>query len=87
MPHWGGGGRYLPAKLSSPVFRLTPYDNLLASVSDVEAVAVLLKRFVGLEELQQRRRREEEADFGEEEEDSLGDSSHSEEDEPEPACD
>lgn len=46
----------------------------------MEAAAALLKRFVGLEELQQRRHREEEALYGEEEEDdedSLDNSGHS----------
>lgn len=53
-----------------PSFRLFP-------VSDVEAVAALLKRFLGLEELQQRRQQqEEEAEYGEEE-DSLDNSSDS----------
>lgn len=49
------------------------------TASDVEAVAALLKRFVGLEELQQRRRKEEEALYGEDEdeEDSLDNCSHS----------
>ncbi|XP_026207175.1 cytochrome b-245 chaperone 1 homolog [Anabas testudineus] len=51
----------------------------LGGRSDVEAVAALLKRFVGLEELQQRRRKEEEALYGEDEdeEDSLDNCSHS----------
>lgn len=46
----------------------------------MEAAAVLLKCFLGLDELQQRRHREEEALYGEEEEDdedSLDNSSHS----------
>ncbi|TWW81674.1 cytochrome b-245 chaperone 1 homolog [Takifugu flavidus] len=45
--------------------------------SDVEAVAALLKRFLGLEEMQHRRQQEEEAESGEEEEDSFDYSSDS----------
>lgn len=53
----------------------------LFSVSDVEAVAVLLKRFLGLEELQRRRQQEEEAEYGEEEnEESMDNSSDSNDD-------
>lgn len=48
----------------------------LLPVSDVEAVASLLKRFLGLEELQ-RRKHQEEGDYGEDEEDSLDSSSDS----------
>lgn len=48
----------------------------LLPVSDVEALAALLKRFLGLEELQQRRQQDEEAEYGEEE-DSLDNSSDS----------
>lgn len=55
--------------------QLTQYTAFLP-VSDVEAVASLLKRFLGLEELQRRRQQEEE-DYGEDEEDSLGNSSDS----------
>lgn len=58
----------------------------LFSVSDVEAVAALLKRFLGLEELQQRKQQEEEAEYGgeeEEEEDSLDNSSDSDDEEDE----
>lgn len=47
--------------------------------SDVEAVAALLKHFLGLEEMQRRRQQKEEAEYGEEE-DSLDDSSDSDED-------
>ena len=43
----------------------------LLRLSDVEALATLLKRFLGLEQLRQRRHQEEEAEYGEEEEDSL----------------
>ncbi|KAJ4921561.1 hypothetical protein JOQ06_022422 [Pogonophryne albipinna] len=45
---------------------------------DVEALAALLKRFLGLEELQQRREKEEMTQYAEEE-DSLDNSSDSEE--------
>lgn len=48
----------------------------LGGRNDVEAVASLLKRFLGLEELQRRRQQEEE-DYGEDEEDSLDNSSDS----------
>lgn len=47
----------------------------LGGRSDVEAVAALLKRFLGLEELQQRRKQEEEAEYGEEEEEDSYDNS------------
>lgn len=50
--------------------------TVLLPVSDVEAVASLLKRFLGLEELQRRRQQEEE-DYVGDEEDSLDDSSDS----------
>lgn len=43
----------------------------------MEAVAALLKRFLGLEEMQHRRQQEEEAESGEEEEDSFDYSSDS----------
>lgn len=36
----------------------------------MEAVAALLKRFLGLEELQRRRQQEQEAEYGADEEDS-----------------
>lgn len=49
----------------------------LVPVSDVEAVAALLKRFLGMEELRRRRQQEEEAEYGEDEVDSLDDSSDS----------
>ncbi|KAM3591616.1 uncharacterized protein V6R79_004888 [Siganus canaliculatus] len=51
--------------------------------SDVEAVAALLKRFLGLEELQKRRQQEEDAEFGEDEEDSLDNSSDTDEEDEE----
>lgn len=57
--------QYIPVLL---VFPLLP-------ASDVEAMAALLKRFLGLEELQRRRQQEEE--YGGEEEDSLDNSSDS----------
>lgn len=49
----------------------------LGGRSDVEALSTLLKRFLGLEELQQQRQQEYEADYGEEEEDSLDNSTDS----------
>ncbi|KAI4786249.1 hypothetical protein KUCAC02_037247 [Chaenocephalus aceratus] len=51
---------------------------LRLAAGDVEALAALLKRFLGLEELQQRREKEEMAQYAEEE-DSLDNSSDSEE--------
>lgn len=45
----------------------------------MEAVAALLKHFLGLEEMQRRRQQKEEAEYGEEE-DSLDNSSDSDED-------
>lgn len=45
----------------------------------MEAVAALLKRFLGLEEMQRRRQQKEEAEYGEEE-DSLDYSSDSDDD-------
>ncbi|XP_022057169.1 cytochrome b-245 chaperone 1 homolog [Acanthochromis polyacanthus] len=47
----------------------------LGGRSDVEALSTLLKRFLGLEELQQRRQQEYEAEYGEE--DSLNNSTDS----------
>lgn len=49
----------------------------LGGRSDVEALSMLLKRFLGLEELQQRKQQEYEAEYGEEEEDSLDNSTDS----------
>ena len=46
-------------------------------LSDVEAVGALLKRFLGLEELQKRRQQEYEAEYGEDEEDSPDDGADS----------
>lgn len=62
------------------LFRLLP-------VSDVEAVAALLKRFLGLEELKLRRQQEEEAEFGEEEEEDSLDNSSDDEDQLWSLCD
>lgn len=45
----------------------------------MEAVAALLKRFLGLEEMQHHRQQAEEAEYGEEEEDSIDYSSDSDE--------
>lgn len=50
----------------------------LLPLSDVEAIAALLKRFLGLDELQQRMQQEEEADYGEDEAESPDNSSESE---------
>lgn len=55
------------------------FSNTVVPLSDVEAVGTLLRRFLGLEELQKRRQQELEAEYGEDEEDSLDNSTGSEE--------
>ncbi|XP_049916964.1 cytochrome b-245 chaperone 1 homolog [Epinephelus moara] len=76
-----GRGYLLMLRLAAGFSYPLTQSATLGGRSDVEAVAVLLKRFLGLEELQRRRQREEEAEYGgdeEEEEDSLDNSSDSE---------
>lgn len=56
------------------------FPALRLLLSDVEAVAALLKRFLALEELQKRRQQEYEAEYGDaEDEDSLDNSTDSDE--------
>lgn len=76
-----GRGYVLMLRLAAGFSYPLTQSATLGGPSDVEAVAALLKRFLGLEELQRRRQREEEAEYGgdeEEEEDSLDNSSDSE---------
>lgn len=76
-----GRGYLLMLRLAAGFSYPLTQSATLGGRSDVEAVAALLKRFLGLEELQRRRQREEEAEYGgdeEEEEDSLDNSSDSE---------
>ncbi|XP_034563287.1 cytochrome b-245 chaperone 1 homolog [Notolabrus celidotus] len=78
-----GKGYLLMLRLAAGFSYPLTQSATLGSRSDVEAVASLLKRFLGLEELQQRRQQEEEeeeAEYGEDEvDDSLDNSSDSEE--------
>lgn len=71
-----GKGYLLMLRLAAGFSYPLTQSATLGGRSDVEALAVLLKRFLGLEELQRRRQQEEEAEYGEEEEgDSSGNSS------------
>ncbi|XP_070782872.1 cytochrome b-245 chaperone 1 homolog [Enoplosus armatus] len=75
-----GKGYLLVLRLAAGFSYPLTQSATLGGRSDVEAVAALLKRFLGLEELQQRRQQQEEAEYGEEgeeEEDSLDNSSDS----------
>ncbi|KAM7382102.1 hypothetical protein PAMA_012803 [Pampus argenteus] len=75
-----GKGYLLMLRLATGFSYPLTQSATLGGRSDVEALAALLKRFLGLEELQRRMQQEEEAEYGEEEEeedDSL-DSSDSE---------
>lgn len=75
-----GKGYVLMLRLAAGFSYPLTQSATLGGRSDVEAMAALLKRFLGLEELQQRRQQEEEAEYGEEEEeeeDSLDNSSDS----------
>ncbi|XP_030255577.1 cytochrome b-245 chaperone 1 homolog isoform X2 [Sparus aurata] len=77
-----GKGYLLMLRLAAGFSYPLTQSATLGGRSDVEAVAALLKRFLGLEELQQRRQQEEEAEYGEgEEEDSLDNSSDSDDEE------
>lgn len=75
-----GRGYLLMLRLAAGFSYPLTQSATLGGRSDVEAVAALLKRFLGLEELQRRRQQEEEAEYAdeEEEEDSLDNSSDSE---------
>lgn len=74
-----GKGYLLMLRLAAGFSYPLTQSATLGGRSDVEAVAALLKRFLGLDELQQRRQQEEEAEYGEEEEeeDSYDNSSDS----------
>lgn len=73
-----GKGYLLMLRLATGFSYPLTQSATLGGRSDVEAVAILLKRFVGLDELQRRWQQEEE--YGEdEEEESAGHSSGSEE--------
>ncbi|XP_051274426.1 cytochrome b-245 chaperone 1 homolog isoform X2 [Dicentrarchus labrax] len=75
-----GKGYLLILRLAAGFSYPLTQSATLGGRSDVEAVAALLKRFLGLEELQQRRQQEEEAEYAEEEEEeenSLDNSSDS----------
>ncbi|XP_040923044.1 cytochrome b-245 chaperone 1 homolog [Toxotes jaculatrix] len=71
-----GKGYLLMLRLAAGFSYPLTQSATLAGRGDVEAVAALLKRFLGLEELQQRRQQEEEEEYGEKE-DSLDNSSDS----------
>lgn len=72
-----GKGYLLMLRLAAGFSYPLTQSATMGNRSDVEAVAALLKRFLGLEELQQRRQQEEEEEYGEDEEDSLDNSSNS----------
>lgn len=78
-----GKGYLLMLRLAAGFSYPLTQNATLGGHSDVEAVAALLKRFVGLDELQQRRQREAEADVGEED-DFADDSSDSDDEADEP---
>ncbi|XP_074475260.1 cytochrome b-245 chaperone 1 homolog [Sebastes fasciatus] len=63
-----GKGYLLMLRLAAGFSYPLTQSAMLGGRSDVEAMAALLKRFLGLEELKQRRQQEEEAAYGEEEE-------------------
>ncbi|XP_034414963.1 cytochrome b-245 chaperone 1 homolog [Cyclopterus lumpus] len=76
-----GKGYLLMLRLAAGFSYPLTQGATLGGRNDVEAVAVLLKRFLGLEEMQQRKQQEEVAEYGEQEEqeeqDSLDNSSDS----------
>ncbi|XP_075949333.1 cytochrome b-245 chaperone 1 homolog [Anarhichas minor] len=76
-----GKGYLLMLRLAAGFSYPLTQSATLGERNDVEAMAALLKRFLGLEELQQSRQQEQEAEYGEEEEeeeeDSLDNSSDS----------
>ncbi|XP_068439175.1 cytochrome b-245 chaperone 1 homolog isoform X2 [Clinocottus analis] len=78
-----GKGYLLMLRLAAGFSYPLTQSATLGGRNDVEAVAALLKRFLGLEEMQQRKQQEEEAEYAEEEEDeeqeedSLDNSSNS----------
>ncbi|KAK9530713.1 hypothetical protein VZT92_012201 [Zoarces viviparus] len=77
-----GKGYLLMLRLAAGFSYPLTQSATLGDRNDVEAMAALLKRFLGLEELQQSRQQEEEAEYGgeeeeEEEAESLDNSSDS----------
>ncbi|CAK6974280.1 cytochrome b-245 chaperone 1 homolog [Scomber scombrus] len=72
-----GKGYVLVLRLATGFSYPLTQNATLGGRSDVEAISVLLKRFLGLEELQRRQQQEEEAEYGEDAVDSM-DSSGSE---------
>lgn len=74
-----GKGYLLMLRLATGFSYPLTQSATLGGRSDVEAVAALLKRFLGVEELQWRRQQEEKAEFGEDEDegDFLDNSSES----------
>ncbi|XP_037611960.1 cytochrome b-245 chaperone 1 homolog [Sebastes umbrosus] len=72
-----GKGYLLMLRLAAGFSYPLTQSAMLGGRSDVEAMAALLKRFLGLEELKQRRQQEEEAAYGEEEEEEEEDSQSS----------
>ncbi|KAM9425982.1 cytochrome b-245 chaperone 1 homolog isoform 1-T2 [Pholidichthys leucotaenia] len=66
-----GKGYLLMLRLAAGISYPLTQSATLGGRSDVEAVAALLKRFVGLEELEERRQQAHKAEYVEEEEDSL----------------
>ncbi|XP_029978318.1 cytochrome b-245 chaperone 1 homolog [Sphaeramia orbicularis] len=75
-----GKGYLLMLRLATGFSYPLTQSATLGGRSDVEAVAALLKRFLGVEELQRCRHQEEKAEFGEDEDeegDSLDNSSES----------
>lgn len=75
-----GKGYLLMLRLATGFSYPLTQSATLGGRSDVEAVAALLKRFLGVEELQRRRQQQQKAEFGEDEDgegDSLDNSSES----------
>ncbi|KAL6094646.1 cybc1 [Pungitius sinensis] len=69
-----GKGYLLMLRLAAGFSYPLTHSATLGGRNDVEVVAALLKRFLGLEELQQSRQQEEEAQHAEEEEEEEEDS-------------
>ncbi|XP_041829261.1 cytochrome b-245 chaperone 1 homolog [Melanotaenia boesemani] len=66
-----GRGYLLMLRLAAGFSHPLTQSATLGGRSDVEALGALLKRFLGLEELQQRKLQEYEAEYGDDEEDSV----------------
>ncbi|KAM3859901.1 cytochrome b-245 chaperone 1 homolog [Diretmus argenteus] len=75
-----GKGYLLVLRLATGFSYPLTQNATMGGRSDVEAMAVLLKRFLGLEELQRRWQQEEEAEFAEEVEEEEDDEEVEEED-------